>query len=62
MFLHVRLVQMKLMKIHPFQELPLVEKSSLLIKFAPCIIPEESILKQLEVLKFISGLRWPCLV
>ncbi|CAE6119186.1 unnamed protein product [Arabidopsis arenosa] len=40
---------MKLMKIHPFQELPLVEKSSLLIKFASCIIPEESILKQLEV-------------
>jgi hypothetical protein len=42
-------LEMKLMKIHPFQELPLVEKSSLLIKFASCIIPEESILKQLEV-------------
>jgi hypothetical protein len=55
-------LEMKLMKIHPFQELPLVEKSSLLIKFASCIIPEESILKQLEVLKFISGLRWPYLV
>ncbi|EFH50478.1 hypothetical protein ARALYDRAFT_910516 [Arabidopsis lyrata subsp. lyrata] len=42
-------LEMKLMKIYPFQELPLVEKSSLLIKFASCIIPEESILKQLEV-------------
>ncbi|ESQ32011.1 hypothetical protein EUTSA_v10003500mg [Eutrema salsugineum] len=42
-------LEMKLMKIHSFQELPLMEKSSLLIKLASCIIPEESILKQLEV-------------
>lgn len=52
MFLHLHLVQMRLMKIHPFQELPLVEKSSLLIKLAACIIPEEPILKQLKVLQF----------
>ncbi|KFK27746.1 hypothetical protein AALP_AA8G423700 [Arabis alpina] len=42
-------LELKLLKIHPFQELPLLEKSSLLIKLASCIVPEESILKQLEV-------------
>lgn len=58
MFLH--LVQMKLMKIHPFQELPLLEKSSLLIKLASCIVPEESILKQLEVFKFNLRFQGGC--
>ncbi|KAL1212574.1 hypothetical protein V5N11_021137 [Cardamine amara subsp. amara] len=47
-------LEMRLMKIHPFQELALVEKSSLLIKLATCIIPEEPILKQLKVEAILS--------
>ncbi|CAN8265066.1 unnamed protein product [Cochlearia groenlandica] len=41
--------EIKLLRIYPFQELLLMDKSSLIIKLASCIIPEESIFKQLEV-------------
>lgn len=51
MFLQLHLVQMRLTKIHSLQELPLVEKTSLRIKLASCLIPEESVLNQLEVIK-----------
>ncbi|CAA7023283.1 unnamed protein product [Microthlaspi erraticum] len=50
-------LEMRLMKVHSFQEIPLVEKSSLLIKLASCIIPEESILKQLEVEATLSTIN-----
>ncbi|KAJ0248608.1 Uncharacterized protein HA466_0156830 [Hirschfeldia incana] len=42
-------LEMRLKKMHSLQVLPLVEKTSLLIKLASCLIPEESVLHQLEV-------------
>ncbi|KAL0738567.1 hypothetical protein Bca4012_014777 [Brassica carinata] len=50
-------LEMRLKKIHSLQELPLVEKTSLLIKLASCLIPEESVLNQLEVEATLSTIN-----
>ncbi|KAF8099934.1 hypothetical protein N665_0235s0032 [Sinapis alba] len=50
-------LEMTLKKVRSLQVLPLVEKTSLLIKLASCLIPEESVLNQLEVEATLSTIN-----
>ncbi|XP_048591068.1 uncharacterized protein LOC106348493 isoform X1 [Brassica napus] len=50
-------LEMRLTKIQSLQELPLVEKTSVLIKLASCLIPEESVLNQLEIEATLSTIN-----